>query len=291
METNFNKQIILLEGEKYPNKLKNIKNPPKKLNCIGNIELLNKPGIAIVGSRNCSKYGIQMACKFAKELSEYGLNIISGMAKGIDSYAHSETIKYGGNTIAVLPSGINNIYPKENINLYKDILKSGGLILSEYDDSSEAISGNFLERNRIVSGLAIAVLIIEGAHRSGTSVTARITRNEKKKVFCIPSPLDSKNGYVPNSLIRDGAILVRCVEDIISEYPNLNLKRRKNIKKVEKINSNYADVLKLIGDEPIYIDDIVKKSKKGFQEVSYQLLMLVMEENIVEMPGKNFKRR
>lgn len=291
METNFKKQIILLNDEYYPEILKNIRNPPKELKCIGNIKLLNKPGIAIVGSRNCSEYGIQMVSKFAKELSEYGLNIISGMAKGIDSYAHSIAIENGGNTIAVLPSGIDNIYPEENMKLYDNIIKSNGLVLSEYDDFIKATSNKFLERNRIVSGLAIAVLIIEGAYRSGTSVTAKITKREGKKVFCIPSSLDNKNGYVPNSLIKNGAILVRGVEDIISEFPELKLRKRENIKIFEDINSNYKDLFNLIGYEPIYIDDLAKMSKLSYEDISYQLLMLVIEGHIIELPGRKYKRR
>lgn len=291
MESNYKKQEVLFEDKEYPDILRGIRNPPKKINCIGNIELLNKPGIAVIGSRNCSEYGIQMAEKFAKELSEYGLNVISGMAKGIDSYAHNETIKNCGNTIAVLPSGLDNVYPKENIDLYNSIIKSGGLVLSEYDNFVEATSNKFIERNRIVSGLSIATLIIEGAFRSGTSITAKITKKEGKKIFCIPSSLNSKNGYGPNTLIRNGAILVRNVEDIILEFPSLNLKRIEHTKKDEKAISKYDDILELIGYEPIYIDDIVKMSKKKYEDLSYQLLMLTLAGDIIELPGKNYKRR
>jgi DNA processing protein len=142
---------ITIENEKYPDKLRKIKNPPKQLYLEGNIELLNENIVSIIGSRNCTPKGRELAGKFAEELSYQGLVIGSGMAKGIDAAAHIGTIEAGGKTIAVLGNGFNNIFPKENENLYHKILETGGLILTEYPPETEPSSSLFLERNRIVS--------------------------------------------------------------------------------------------------------------------------------------------
>ena len=201
---------ITIEDKEYPESLKQIKNPPKRLYLKGNIKLLKTPGIAIVGARNCTQYGEKMAKKFAKELAEFGITIISGMALGIDSCAHISTLEANGNTIAVIPSGHSNIYPKENQKLYGQILENNGLIITEYQENEKATSNKFLERNRIVSGLALGTLVVEGGKRSGTSVTARLTREQEKLVFCIPSSLENpKEVLGPNNLIKEGAILLQ----------------------------------------------------------------------------------
>lgn len=177
---------INYDDEKYPKKLKNIFNPPEKIYVNGNIENFNTPCLAVVGSRGNTEYGEKWCQYFVKKFVKYGITIVSGMAVGIDAIAHKTALKYGGKTIAVLPSGFDNIFPKENIELYKEILKSNNTIVTEYVPSTKANSKRFLERNRIVSGLSLAVLVVEAAYRSGTSVTARIALSQGKKVFCIP---------------------------------------------------------------------------------------------------------
>lgn len=170
----------------YPKKLLGIKNPPKYLYVEGNIELLNTNSISVVGSRNCTSYGKKWCENFVKELAKYNLTIISGLAKGIDALAHKTALNNGGKTIAVLPSGLENIYPKENKNLYYEIIKNGGAVVTEYAPNVEAGYNRFLERNRIVSGLSLGTLIIEAAYRSGTSVTAGLAKMQGRDVFCIP---------------------------------------------------------------------------------------------------------
>ena len=184
----------------------------------GDINILNQNGIAVIGTRECSEYGRRWCEKFVKELLEYDLVVISGMARGIDTIAHKTALKYGGKTIAVLPSGFNNIYPKENLELYEQIIANDGLIISEYMPEIESSSNRFLERNRIVSGLSIGTLIIEAEYRSGTGVTARMTKEQGKLVFCIPGSLDNKKSIGTNRLIQNGANLVTKVEDIIENY-------------------------------------------------------------------------
>lgn len=289
---------ISIDNLKYPKQLRIIKNPPKQLYLDGNIELLSTKGIAIIGSRNCTKYGEKMAKKFTKDLCIQGFTIISGMAKGIDSIAHIESISVKGNTIAVLPSGLKSIYPEENIKLYKQIIKNNGLVLSEYKENEKASSEKFLERNRIVSGLAIGTLVIEGGFRSGTSVTANLTKEQGKKVFCIPSSLENKKGITPNKLIKEGAFLVTEASDIMEQYPKLKLNKLKNKNintvKIEEnsISEEYRDIYNILDSEKtININDIAKKSKLDINEISYKLMMLELEDKIVALPGNNFEKK
>lgn len=280
------------EDEQYPLILKQIKNPPKCIYYKGNIELLEEPGISIVGSRKCTNYGKKMATEFSKKLSEYGVTIVSGMAKGIDSFAHKETIKVGGNTIAVLPCGLSNIYPKENIKLYEEILENNGLVITEYEEKEEASYNKFLERNRIVSGLSIGTLIIEGGYRSGTSVTAKLAKEQGKNVFCIPSSLENPEGITPNRLIKEGAFLVTEVEDIIKQYPNMNLTKRKLNIKDENVEDEYKEIYNCLDyEKEIYINDIVKKVKMNITEVNYKLMMLELKDKIVSLPGNNYRKK
>lgn len=286
---------IDIENLKYPKELKKLNKPPKQLYLKGNVELLKVPGIAVIGSRKCTKYGEIVAKKFSKELSLYGITIISGMAEGIDSFAHKASIECKGNTIAVLPCGFNNIYPEENMNLYKQILENNGLILTEYEDNEKATSKKFLERNRIVSALSIGTLVIEGGYRSGTSVTANLTKKQGKNVFCIPSSLENPKGITPNRLIKEGAFLVTDVEDIIKKYPELSLKKMesKEIQIEDKlINGEYKDVYDVLSKEKtIHINEIIKILKLDVNEVNYKLMMLELEDKIVSLPGNNFKKK
>jgi len=179
-------KIIKYEDEDYPDSLKNIKNPPKKIYLEGQKEIIKTKAIAVVGSRNCTSYGEKWCEIFVKELVKNNFTIVSGMANGIDSIAHETALKYKGKTIAVLPCGLDNIYPKNNKKLFNKILESKGTVISEYSPKTEAFSDLFLQRNRIVSGLSIGLLVVEAAYRSGTSVTARIALSQGKNVFCIP---------------------------------------------------------------------------------------------------------
>lgn len=275
---------IKYESKYYPEKLRKIENPPKKINVLGNIDIINDFGIAIVGSRNCSQYGEKMTKIFTRRLSEYNINIISGMAVGIDKYAHLETIKENGVTIAVLPSGFNNIYPSENKYLVDKIIDSGGVVISEYDEDFVATSKSFIERNRIVSGISEGILIIEGGYRSGTAVTARIAKKQNKKIFCVPSSLDNPKGLVPNKLIHNGEILVRDENDILKEFDNYSIKKRK-----KSSNKRELPIYYLLNDE-MDINEIVKKSGLKIEEVNYQLMILELNNKIEKLPGKIYRR-
>ena len=210
---------ISIDNKLFPENLKHINKSPKKIYVEGNINLLNKPAIAVVGSRCYSDYGKRKCILFTTELVKRNFVIVSGMAKGIDSIAHNICIQNGGKTIAILPSGLSNIYPKENKKLYYDIITSGGAVLTEYDMNERVDSSKFLERNRLVSGLAIGTLVIEAGYRSGTRVTARLTLEQGKKLFCVPINKESIKGIINNEIIKGGGISVNCINDIIKEIP------------------------------------------------------------------------
>lgn len=279
-------KIIEINEKEYPRVLRKIENPPKKLYVEGDERILNSNCIAVVGSRKNTKYGEKWCKKFVKELVKYDLKIVSGMAIGIDWVAHKEAIKEGGKTIAVLPSGLKNIYPKENIKLYEEIISNGGCVISEYEPYEEAESKKFLERNRIVSGISIGCLVVEAAYRSGTSVTARLTKNQKRDVFCIPGSLDNSKSIGTNKLIKDFAKLVTSPEDIIKNYEFLH--KIELEKPEEKKEEN--EILKLIKEDPINIDDIVKLSNKNIKEIISEITILELDGKIERLPGNMYIR-
>ena len=288
-------QVITIDDKQYPKQLRSIKNPPKKLYAKGNIELLKNNIISIIGSRACSDNGIKLACQFSKDLVYQEITIASGMAVGIDTIAHKTTLQEKGKTIAILGNGFNHIFPKENIKLYQEIIKSGGLVITEYPPEEKAKSKNFLERNRIVSGLSIGILVIEAAHRSGTSVTARFARQQGRKIFALPHEVSDLHGVGTNRLIMQGAKIVTNVEDIIKEFPFLKYKKIKKpterkeiiIKENRKIckNSEYNEIYKFIEQEPISIDEIMQKTNKNISQVNHILFMLELEGYIKKVVG------
>ena len=300
-------QKIEIQNKNYPKNLKEIKNPPKKIYTIGNQKLLLNQAISIIGSRSNTEYGKLMALNFAKTLSKKGYTIISGLAKGIDTYSHIGAMLEKGKTIAILPCGFNQIYPKQNQQLYEEIITKGGLAITEYEPNEKAESTKFPERNRIVAALSKGILIIEGAYRSGTKITANQAKTYGKPIFCIPSNITNNKGRTPNQLIKEGNIIVTNEYDIINKIQNK--KSTKNqIEKIIKIEENIEEeyinkirtknktnpkytIYKHIKETPIYINDIVTKSKKDISEVNYELTMLILEGYIEELEGKTYIRK
>lgn len=210
---------ISIESKDYPRQLKKIYDAPLKLYVLGNKEILKQNSIAIVGSRNATEYGKKVALKFSKELSEKGINIISGLAIGIDTYAHLGTLQNTskGKTIAVLGSGLDEIYPKANTELAKQILKGGGCIISEYPLGTKPEKVHFPQRNRIISGLSKGVLVVEASEKSGALITADFALEQGREVFAIPGNISSITSIGTNNLIAEGAKMVRNYMDIIED--------------------------------------------------------------------------
>lgn len=204
-----NIDIINIYDKKYPRILKEIYDPPISLYIRGNINILNNKNIAIIGCRDCSEYGKNVAEKLAYNLVNKDTNIISGLAKGIDSYAHKGTLQNKcGKTIAVLGNGIDTIYPKENKKLAQDILKSGGAIISEYPCGTKINKMNFPARNRIVSGMSESVIVVEAKEKSGTLITVDFALEQGRDVYVVPGNIDSENSIGTNKLIKEGAKII-----------------------------------------------------------------------------------
>ena len=209
-------KIINISDDNYPAKLKNIYAPPITIFAKGDISLLNSKSIAIVGSREPSKYGIYVAEKFSKELSKEGITIVSGLARGIDTFAHVGALSSFGKTIAVLGSGIDVVYPKENAKYYREISEKG-LIISEYIVGTAPESKNFPERNRIISGLSDGVLVVEARKNSGTMITTDFALEQGKELYVIPGNITSNLSAGTNNLIKEGAKLVTDVYEILED--------------------------------------------------------------------------
>ena len=277
---------IRIEDEKYPNQLKEIKNPPNKIFLVGNEKILQSDGIAVIGSRCNTEYGEKYATKFSKELAKQGLTIISGMAVGIDGFAHKGALSVGGKTIAVLGSGFNNIYPEENKELFKQIIENDGAIITEYEPDVKPNSENFPKRNRIVSGLSKGVLVIEAVYRSGTSITAKLAQSQGRKVFCIPSNLERKNGVGTNQLIKEGASLVTNIDDIL----NAIKVERKAENNVVKIPAEYLPIYEVLEDEPMNVNVICKKLKTDISSINANLMLMELEGYIKSLPGNYYEK-
>lgn len=214
---NNNIEIITLQDKYYPDKLKVIYDPPIVLYLKGNKKILNKKSIAIVGCRLCTKYGQVVSRKLSYDLSLNNINIISGLARGIDSYAHKASLDAKGTTIAVVGCGLDRVYPKENYDLFRKIIDSGGAVISEYIIGTKPLARNFPKRNRIISGLSDGVIVIEAREKSGTLITVDFALEQGKNVYAVPGEINKLNSYGTNNLIKQGAKVITNTEDILED--------------------------------------------------------------------------
>ncbi len=275
-------KIIKSTQKNYSEKLLKIKNYPKKLYVEGSLELFDKPIVAIVGSRDCSEYGKEQAKRFSQELSKKGICIISGLARGIDTIAHINSIENEGKTIAVLASGFKNIYPPENKILVEKIVNSGGAVISEFQPDEEIDMSKFPRRNRIISGLADAILVVEAKYRSGSTITARYGFSQNKEVFCIPGNISEKNSYGTNKLIQEGASLVISPKDILNSLNYDECDEKINI------DGKYKEIYENIGTIPVSVNEISRRANKTIQETNEILFMLEVDGFIKSLPGDKY---
>lgn len=289
------KQIKANDNE-YKDIFEKIVKPPKQLYIEGNEKLLKEKCIAIIGARNCTEEGFEIAREFSRHLASKGICIVSGMAVGIDTAAHLGALDVGGKTIAVLGCGLSNIYPKENSELYKKIINAGGAVITEYRQNANPCSKRFVERNRIVSGLSIGVLVIEAAYRSGTSITAGIALSQKRSVFCIPHNINEKYGVGTNKLLKRGAKLVTDPEEIIEQCKELEEYKliKKSIKPkeiitIKKVKEEYKEIYNLLLKESLNINIISLKLNKNINEINTKLTLMELEGFVEQLPGKKFK--
>lgn len=272
---------IKKDENNYPKRLKKIANAPNKIYVEGDYNLLHTDSIAIVGTRKCTSYGKKYAAKFAKELSQKGMCVVSGLATGIDAVAHINSMSQIGRTIAVIGSGFNYVYPEENTVLSKKILENNGCIVSEYPPETQMDKANFPQRNRIISGLALGVLVVEAYYRGGSTITAKHAQKQGKQIFCIPNKLDQTAGYSTNLLIKNGANLVMEPEDILQYYTQT---------KQQLVPIQYQEIYNLIGQLPISANEISKLANKKISETTQILSMLEIEGYIKNIAGNKYIR-
>ncbi|MBI2515055.1 DNA-protecting protein DprA [Candidatus Wolfebacteria bacterium] len=283
-------EINFLErgDSRYPALLSEIRGAPSGLYFLGKLPAYDIPRVAIVGTRKATEAGKNMAKRLAEDLSRRGLVVVSGLAMGIDTAAHQGSLRGGSPTIAVLGNGLDSIYPEQNENLANQILQAGGAIISEYSPGTPVLPHRFLERNRIVSGLSLAAIIIEAPRESGALVTARLAAEQGREVFVFPGPVEHPNYKGSHALIRDGARLVASAEDIMEDL-NLATKYEKvriyeNTKSQKIKDEKQLMVLRVIegAGEPVRIDKIIELTKLEPQVVSQTVAMLVINNFIKE---------
>jgi DNA processing protein len=299
-------KTISIEDKEYPKLLKEIADPPKILYYLGEIKS-SENCFAIVGTRRYSSYGKQVALEIAGDLAEAGLTIVSGLAPGIDTFAHQAVVERrklarrslgeGGRTIAVLGTGLDekSIYPKSNLKLAKEILETGGALISEYPPGTSGAKFTFPQRNRIISGLSLGVLIVEakpplpnfwceGKEKSGSGslITAHYALEQKRKVFAIPGSIYSSNSKGCHFLIEKGARLVENANDILKE---LNLPKITRPGLVEGENEEENLILNTLKEESLYIDEIIKRTKLPAAAIASTLAILEIKGKVKNLGG------
>jgi DNA processing protein len=296
--------LVTAEDSCYPQRLKEIYDPPLVLYVRGNPEILKQPGIAMVGTRHPTPYGSGMAERLACDLAAQGLVIISGMARGVDTASHRGAISAKGKTVAVFGTGVDVIYPKENSRLADQILALGGALISEFPIGTFAAPQNFPIRNRILSGMSAGVLVVEAAEYSGTRITARCALEQNRDVFAVPGNVTNKNSWGPNTLIKQGAKLVATWEDVWEDLPAEVKLALTPPSSPESGGSTSASlfpddglppheqkILSLLkADEATHIDELVERleTEMSSSEIFAALFELELNGKVKQMPGKNF---
>jgi DNA processing protein len=284
-------KLLTITDENFPLNLKQIYDPPPFLYVKGEITKEDNLALAIVGSRNASSYGKSITKRIARELAERGFTIVSGLARGIDTFAHKGALEGKGRTIAVLGSGIDIIYPGENKVLVEEIALSGAVI-TEFPFGTKPEAINFPSRNRIISGLSLGTVIVEASFRSGSLITARLALEQGREVFAVPGNIDSPGSKGTNRLIQEGAKLVLDPEDIIEEIlphhsPTINFDSPKT-RKPNQLTPEGQNLLKLMDINPVHIDQLIQKSGLPPSQVTSILLELELSGVIKQLPGKMF---
>ena len=300
--------IITSKDERYPRSLLNIYDFPPILYVKGTLDV-NDVNIAVIGSRRASTYGTFLTERLSRELAGEGITIVSGMARGVDSAAHRGALSGSGRTTAVLGSGIDVVYPPENIELYNEIAQQGAII-TEFPFEEEPKGFHFPARNRIISGLSLGIVVVEATEKSGSLITARLGLEQGKEIFAVPGSIDSPGSRGTHKLLKEGAKLVENVHDILEEIiPQIErrkkrcesekkqdfsisaCKRNETIRhqqSVQTLRSEEQRILKLLKKTPMYIDNIIEMSGYRSQDLLNILLHLELNGYIEQLPGKRF---
>ncbi len=302
--------ILVLDDGVYPALLRETYDPPVVLYVKGAWdECLERPCVAVVGSRRCSTYGQNAALMMSRELAQRGVTIVSGLARGIDAAAHRGALEAGGRTVAVMGTGLDQIYPRDHKRLASEILNRGGALVTQFPLGTPPVSENFPYRNRVISGLSLGVLVIEAAENSGSLITARLAMEQNREVFAVPGNITSRNSFGTNYLIKGaGAKLVQQWQDIAGELPAEiaaqllpppSRKSRKKGELLDQLKLSPPDLSEpelavfnlLSTDSPLQIDTLAEATKLSITQLTSALLALEMRELVRALPGMCFVRR
>jgi DNA processing protein len=300
--------VLILDDGSYPYLLREIADPPITLYVKGAFEAcFEAPCVGVIGSRKCSTYGENASEMLARDLAENGICVVSGLARGIDTAAHRGALRGRGKTIAVLGTGIDNVYPKENKKLTEEILDSGGAIVSQFPLETPPLKDNFPYRNRIISGLSYGVLLVEASERSGSLITARLAMEQNREVMAVPGNITSRNSFGTNYLIKSGAKLVQQWQDVVAELPpeisarilppKLDAKPAEEESKQPALTpANLSDNerriwSRLSADEPKHIDVLLDESGLSFGDLNSSLVQLDLKDLVRTLPGNFYARK
>lgn len=290
--------FLVRSGTGYPSLLEEIYDPPLVLYCRGQLDVLDLPAVAVVGTRRPTFYGLQMAQGLAFDLGKRGITVVSGLARGIDAAAHRGCLEAKGRTMAVLGCGIDVVYPREHRQLTSRIIESG-LLLSEFPPGTSPAPQNFPVRNRIISGLALGTVIVEASEYSGSLITARLAMEQNREVFAVPGNLTSPQSFGPNYLIKQGAKLVQVWRDVVEELPNevrhkilaLEDSRPCQAPELDMMTTEESNILEMLAfDQATQFDRILQRSGLNVPRLSELLLNLEMRGWIRQVPGNLFVR-
>ena len=304
---NLGGDILILDDGSYPNLLREIADPPITLYVQGDWQAcLDQPCVGAIGSRQCSTYGENASEMLSRDLASRGITIVSGLARGIDSAAHRGALQAKGRTVAVMGTGIDGVYPKENTRLVREILDGGGCLVSQFPLGTPPLKDNFPYRNRIISGLSLGVLIVEASERSGSLITARLAAEQNREVMAVPGNITSSNSYGTNYLIKAGAKLVQQWQDVVAELPSeiaarilppkIEERKNGNGHQQELIPADLTDNERkiwavLTADEATHIDVLLETSGLSFGDLNSVLVGLDIKDMIRVLPGKHYARR
>jgi len=291
--------VVTLAERTYPELLREIYDPPPLLYVRGAVAALDTFAVALVGTRHPTVYGRLMAERLGRELAQWGLTIVSGLARGIDATAQRACQESGGTTVAILGTGVDRIYPAENAKLAQAILDTGGAIVSEFPLATVPAAQNFPIRNRIISGMALGVLVIEGGEYSGSRITARMALEQNRDVYAVPGMATQKQAWLPNALIKQGAKLVTDAADVVEDLPSAVRSRLTPPPVPAAAASDSAsatavnpllDLLQV--DQPLHVDEIVNlmENKLSASESLTLLFDLELEGRVRQLPGKKYLR-
>ena len=303
---NLGGDVLVLDDGSYPALLREIDDPPIVLYVKGDWQAcFDQPCVGVIGSRMCSTYGENASEMLSRDLASRGLTVVSGLARGIDSAGHRGAMRGQGRTVAVMGTGIDAVYPKENNGLVREILASGGCLVTQFPLGTPPLKDNFPYRNRIISGLSLGVLIVEASERSGSLITARLASEQNREVMAVPGNITSGNSFGTNYLIKSGAKLVQQWQDVVAELPS-EISAAILPPKIDKpetarrqpelipadMSVNERKVWELLTpDEPVHIDILLETSGMSFGDLNAALVNLDIRDLIRVLPGKHYARR